>query len=53
MTELQIKTQKKLMKMQKEKKVQSPMKPIEAPSPTRKTIIDCLTVDLSKHVAFF
>ena len=48
MTELQVKTQKKLMKMQKEKKPQA-VKTVEIPSP-KKVVTDCLTVELSKHV---
>ena len=47
MTELQIKTQKKLMKMGKGK---VDPKPIEAPSPVRKVVSDCLTVELKTHV---
>ena len=47
MTELQMKTQKKLMKMGKGK-VEA--KPVETPSPRRKVVVDCLTVELITHV---
>ena len=50
MTELQVKTQKKLMKMQKMKTIQTPVKKEEKPKP--KIIIDCLTIDLKAHVAY-
>ena len=50
MTELQIKTQKKLMKMQKTGTMSSPTKPTEFKPPPIKKVSDCLTIELKQHV---
>lgn len=47
MTELQIKTQKKLMKMG-QAKIEQPPKPVE--HVPRKVVMDCLMVELITHV---
>lgn len=47
MTELQIKTQKKLMKMG-QAKIEQPPKPVE--HVPRKVVVDCLMVELITHV---
>ena len=55
MTELQIKTQKKLMKMQKAKTATHPSQQVEPhhkPIPMKK-VMDCLTVELITHVLIF
>ena len=50
MTELQAKTQKKLMKMQKSNP-QPPPKTLPPQMSPRKKVIDCLTVELKAHVS--
>jgi len=50
MTELQIKTQKKLNKMLQSAPVNTtPIKHLEHPIPVKK-IMDCLTIELKTHV---
>ena len=50
MTELQAKTQKKLMKMQKNNP-QPPAKTLPPQMSPRKKVIDCLTIELKAHVS--
>lgn len=50
MTELQAKTQKKLMKMQKSNP-QPPPKALPPQLSPRKKVIDCLTIELKAHVS--